>query len=327
MRKLFSLLMVFFLSGCLTQNFVEAVPSATFTPTLRPTYTATVTETPTMVPTSTLTPTATSFPRIYNDGRLNCPGSVAFMYHQIYPTPEHNTGFLEINNDIGSFEKVVQYLVKNDFYFPTPGEFATDVNTGLCRHKYAIIIIDDSWDDPEGMGVTDVLVRAGGGTGIEGSPKVWFAVITRMMVYFVNSDGQKIEPWEHMRDMQERELVYIVSHTQTHPLPIDRNNPKANVNNKIYRRIGNELLPSRKDILRNMNSEPYFFVYPGGYIADPIISGLRPAGYLGAFTVWAGSLDGALPYYLPRINGGLRCGTTGVDNSDCVIEQIKKYSK
>jgi hypothetical protein len=234
---------------------------------------------------------------------------------------------MQINSDIESFKKVIWYLVENDFYFPSPSEFAEDMASGVCRHKYAIVTIDDSWNDPEAMGVTRVLLDAGG--GIEnGKPKVWFAVITYALGDFVDNNGNVLNAWEHFRNMQNAGLVYIISHSQTHPLLINPNNPEDKVNKKIFKTIGEELLPSRKNILWGMEgAEPYFFVYPGGIIADPILGKIRSAGYTGAFTVWEGSLDKSSPYFLPRINGGLRCGTSAVDNAFCVIEQIEKYSK
>lgn len=297
-------------------------PSKTLILTQTPTLTATITPSPT--PTSTGTPTPV--PTKYADGTLNCPGSIALMYHAINPLPDKNTDYVQNNTDIGSFEKVIRYLVDNDFYFPTPSELAEDMMNGVCKHKYAIVTIDDSWNDPEVMGVTKVLKDAGGGTE-KGLPKVWFAVITYALSDYVDVSGNTIDAWEHFRSMQKSGLVYIISHSQTHPIVKNLNDLDNRTKRKIYISIGNELLPSRKDILWGMDgAEPHFFVYPGGIIGDPILGKIKSAGYIGAFTVWAGSLDKSLPNFLPRINGGLRCDTYAVDNSFCVIEQIEKYS-
>lgn len=298
----------------------SSTPSATLTPT------QTFTLTPTVTPTITSSPTAIPMPTKYVDGTLNCPGSIALMYHTINPLPDKNTDYVQNNTDIGSFEKVIRYLVDNDFYFPTPSELAEDMTNGVCKHKYAIVTIDDSWNDPEVMGVTKVLKDAGGGTE-EGLPKVWFAVITYALSDYIDVSGNTIDAWEHFRSMQKSGLVYIISHSQSHPVVKNINDLDNKTKRKIYVSIGNELLPSRKDILWGMDgAEPYFFVYPGGIIGDPILGKIRSTGYIGAFTVWAGSLDKSSPNFLPRINGGLRCDTYAVDNSFCVIEQIEKYS-
>ena len=218
-------------------------------------------------------------------------------------------------------------MVENSFYFPSPNELAEDIVSGVCRHKYAILIIDDSWNDPEVMGVVTTLKNAGGGTG-NGKPSVWFAVITYALGDFTDNYGNVLNAWEHFQNMQDAGLVYIVSHSQTHPLLVNPNNPEDKVNKKIFKTIGDELLPSRKDIMWGMEgADPYFFVYPGGIIADQILGNMKSAGYKGAFTVWEGSLDKSYPYFLPRINGGLRCGTSAADNAFCVIQQIEKYSK
>lgn len=316
------------LTACAQPTLTDLTPTAVTVATAMARPTSTTTTTPSLTPTATHTPTAiptnTPLPTKYADGTLNCPGSVALMYHTINPLPDKSTDFLENNSDIGSFEKVVNYLLSQGYYFPTPEEFSSDIKSGVCKHKYAIIIIDDSWNDPEEMGVTQVLQRAGGGTE-PGLPKVWFALITRQLTLKTDEDGNVLDQWPHFRELTKQGLVYIVSHSQTHPLP-GKGASEADIR-RFHKTVGGELLPSRKDIVFHMEVEPHFFVYPGGVIADPIISGLSGAGYAGAFTVWAGSLDKAYRFYLPRINGGSRCGTVGVDNSNCVIEQIEKYSK
>ena len=323
MRKIYLIFLILILAACgetLAQGREIEVPTKTVEPTLSTVVISESTATqapplPSPVPTESSTPTTTPLPTPYSDGTISCPGSVALMYHSIYPLPDQNTDYLENNVDIVSFERLLKYLIEEGYYFPTPEEFASDIKTRVCRHKYAVLIIDDSWNDPETMGVTKVLIRNGGGSG-DGSPKVWFAVITRQMYFFIKDDGESVDPWDHLSLLMDQKLVYVVSHSQTHQLGKDR---------KSYNITGEELLLSRKEILYGMKSEPYFFVYPGGIVADPIIDRIRSSGYIGAFTVWEGGMDKSYPLYLPRINGAARCGISGADNSVCVIEKIEKY--
>ena len=322
----FCLIFLFLIVGCTAQPspivateiptttaLQTATQVATFTPQPKPT--ATPTEVPTMIP--TITPTA------YADGGLNCKEGVALMYHSIVPGSEITSGF-GLTTDIGSFEKVLEYLVENEYYFPTPEEFASDIKTKVCRHKYAIITIDDSWNDPEAMGVVQALINHGGGTGVDGAPKVWFGVITRKIGYYKNGAGDWVDPWEHLVSLRLKGLVFVVSHSQTHAAElVDKVNFFGSANDQVYALIASEVGPSRKDIIQLMDSEPLFFIYPGGNVSRAVVDALISNGYSGAFTVSPRGLDGAYAYYLPRINGGSRCSDSLGDNSSCVIEQIK----
>lgn len=293
--------------------FFTATQTATFTPQPEPTAT------PTEVPTLTLT----IVPTAYADGSLNCKGSVALMYHIIVPGPEITDGY-GLTTDIRSFEKVLVYLLENGYYFPTPEEFAADLKTKVCRQKYAIITIDDSWNDPEAMGVVQVLLNHGGGTGVDGSPKVWFGVITRKIGYYKNEKGEMVDPWEHLASLIQRDLVFVVSHSQTHAAGlVDKVNYYSSVNDPVFALIASEAGPSRNDIVRLLENEPLFFIYPGGNVSRAVVDALFSNGYAGAFTVTSGGLDSAYAYFLPRINGGSRCSESLGDNSSCVIEQIK----
>ena len=245
------------------------------------------------------------------------------MYHRIVPGPEITQGY-GLTTSIGSFEKVLEYLLDNDFYFPTPEEFADDLETGVCRHKYAIITIDDSWNDPEAMGVVQVLLNHGGGGGADGSPKVWLGVVTRNIGKFKNEAGEWIDPWEHLKSLTDRDLIYVVSHSQTHPAElIDKTNYHSGANDQVYTLIASEAGQSRNDIIQLLSYEPLFFIYPGGNVNQFVADALAANGYTGAFTVSPGGLNGAYAYYLPRINGGVRCDDSPGDNSGCVISQIE----
>ena len=338
---MYRLILVFFLllTACVNRPSivpqVDASPSVTATTTSSPTTTvtetpiptATFTPVPTFIPTSTFTPVPTFIPTPNENGSLNCFGSVALMYHRVLPEAPEIADGIGINSDLGSFERVLSYLVDNDYYFPTPSEFALDVENGVCLHKYAIIIIDDSWNDPEAMGVTKVLEMYGGGNA-DGSPKVWLAVITRMMAPFTTINGNQIASWVHLKQMREEGLVYSVSHSQTHPAGlINTSEVYDPVNDPVYSKIAGELGQSRQDILELTGEEPLFFVYPGGNVTQVISSRIKSNGYFGAFTVTPGSLNGAYANYLPRINGGYGCNRTVESNSQCVIGKIEEYTK
>jgi len=248
------------------------------------------------------------------------------MYHRILDKPKDNADGLGIDSDIDSFRKVLSYLVESGYYFPTPADFSKDIKDLVCEHKYAIVTIDDSWNDPEKMGVTKVLSSLRE-DNTPGSAKVWFGVITRRTVPFTAENSDKVDQWTHLKEMQNLDLVYPVSHSQTHPAElldiVDVYNP---INDGVYAQIAGEVGASRVDFLRDFDGEPYFFIYPGGNVT-PLVSGaLFVNGYSGAFTVTPGGLNKAYPGYLPRINGGYRCDRTVTNNAECVIEKIKMYA-
>lgn len=304
----------------------EVIFDKTFTP-----------EPPVIVPTLTMTPipestdrptnepkdtaTSTRFP----DGSLNCPGSVALMYHHIDNEPSEMTTGIGLNTTIDSFSSVLDFLVDNNYYFPTPKEFAEDVRIKTCRHKYAIVIIDDSWNDPEKMGVIKVLIDHGGETS-NGKPKIWLAVVTRMLFEKINTDGNEEDPWTHLHEMHQTGVVEIVSHSQTHPVNLKiLDNIYDKENDPVYAKIAQELSPSRQDIIKHLNIDPYFFVYPGGNVS-PFVMERMGKNYTGGFSVSPGGLNRAFPYFLPRINGGQLCMNQTINTAECVIETIKKYS-
>jgi hypothetical protein len=298
------------------------IPTQTIVPS---TLTSTTTPSPSMTFTSTLTLTPTPTVTKYPDNTLNCPGSIALMYHHISKTGPKNSAGYGLTTDLKSFEKVLEYLILSHYYFPSSEEFALDIASRVCRHKYAIIIIDDTWNDPQDMGITDILLRHGGGTGL-GSPSVWLGVITWMHKARVDEVGNPVDHWQHLLDLQATGLVHMVSHSQTHPVQlvnkVDIYDP---ANDPVYAQIASELGPSKNDIVKRLGRQPYFFVYPGGNVNQTVI-GKMPGNYVGAFTVTAGGLDKAYPYLLPRINGAMLCNGSFSNNYLCVIEQIERFS-
>lgn len=277
-------------------------------------------------PTVTKTPIPTLLPTPYGNGRINCPGSIALMYHRILSEPGAFYGGIGIDSDLVSFKKVITYLVDEGYYFPTPDEFADDIEDLVCEQRYAIITIDDSWNDPETMGVTRVLAAIRDGKDSAGAPKVWFGIITRARVPFMRN-GVQIDQWEHLKELQKSDLTYAVSHSQTHSAElVDIANFNSPLNDSVFAGIAGEVGPSRKDFLDNLGSEPRFFIYPGGNVTPVVSSRLSRNGYSGGFTVTPGGLDKAYPGYLPRINGGYGCDRSSTNNAECVIEKIKQYS-
>lgn len=300
-------------------------PIVNQTPTILPSVTQSPSVTPSLTPAPTVTPTL--LPTAYGNGKLNCSGGVALMYHRIYSSTKYKLDSLGIGSDIESFRNVMIYLVNNGYYFPTPMEFAMDIEDLVCERKYAIVIIDDSWNDPETMGVTKVLLSLRDEKNSPGSAKVWLGLITRMIVPFVDDSGTQIDQWDHLRELQNQDIVYVVSHSQTHSVAlVDKSDIFNPVNDGVYEEIAEELLPSRKDIYWEMDCEPWFFVYPGGNVTQVVSDSLKGSGYSGAFTVDPGGLDKSYPGYLPRINGGYGCDKTVENNAKCVIEMIKFYS-
>jgi len=284
-------------------------------------YQGEVEETPYPVAETTTVKTPELAP--FDDGTINCPGSIALMYHKIVAEPEDVTDGYGITTDINTFDKIVWYLVEVGYYFPTPEEFAQDMKTRVCREKYAIITIDDSWNDPEKMGVNDVLKTYGGGSGIPGSPKVWLGIVSGGLT----APSAKPDLLANIRRGQEQGLVYPVSHSRTHPaILIDPFSPFSPVNDSVYAQIAGELGPSRRDVLNLFGTEPFFFIYPGGNVTRTIMNGLAPAGYSGAFTVTPAGLHRAYPYLLPRINAGYGCDNKVSQTILCVISKINKYS-
>jgi hypothetical protein len=304
---------------------MTATSTATIEATHLPRATTIPTETETLTPSPTQTLVITATP--YNDGKLNCPGSVALMYHHIYQQPADKNNYANVSSDKESFEKVLSFLVENGYYFPTPEELSADFRNKVCSHKYAIITIDDSWNDPESMGLLNVLMKYGGGEKF-GTPNLWFGVITQKLVKYKNDKGKMIDPWVHILEMMNSGLVFPVSHSQTHPAELV--NPKIlhdPANDSVYAKVASEVYPSKQDFIKQINVDPLFFIYPGGNVSRFVIDRVKRSGYAGAFTVSPGGLDRAFPYSLPRINAGYGCDGLVENNANCVIEKIKLYSQ
>ena len=338
--------MVFFLITACNgpkNELTTATITRTYVATNTPTVTATITPKPsathktqplvttsvviptiTQIPTSIPTPTMNS-PTPYINGGVNCPGSIAIMYHHIYQSLT-DSDKANVSSDIESFKQVIEYLVKEGYYFPTTQEFAVDVRNKVCRQKYAIITIDDSWNDPETMGVVRLLSLYGNGQN--GLPKAWLGVVTKRMSNYRDEQGNIIAPWKHLLDMQSTGLVCLVSHSQTHPAVLTNINDYHNsANDDVYGKVASEAYPSRMDFLNKLNIDPLFYIYPGGNVSIEVVQRMKPAGYVAAFTVTPGGIDEAKPYLLPRINGGYGCGDIIENNADCVIEKIEFYSQ
>lgn len=239
---------------------------------------------------------------------LSCPGSIALVYHYI-----DTSGRAPVCDKHGitathkSFRKVLGYLARQGYRFPDPAEFAADIADGACQRRYAIVIIDDPWNDPRKMRVPAVLERLRR-KHPESNANVWWAIVTR-----------QVDSWKRVARAIEGGLIHPISHSLNHPLdpPLSR---------LPFAEAAREIEESRRELAAALpGHDPLFFVFPGGSVTPELVEVAR-AHYAGAFGVRPGFLDGADPALLPRINGGCR-KSASLDNSAAVIGRIRQELK
>ena len=227
-----------------------------------------------------LAPTPTPVPLPTPDGVPRRVVLPILMYHHV-GVPDSGADYIRRDLSVtpARFEAQLRYLVERGYQPVTLTDLTMHLQVGRALPaKPVVLTFDDGFED-QYTNAYPLLKRY----GFVGT----FFVITR----FADEERPEYMSWSEI-ELLHANGMEIGSHSYTHP----------SLAGKSYDYLVWQVLGSREAIEARTQDSVRFFSYPSGQYDQLTIDVLRSAGYWGAVTVEAGSLQSAeAPFEMKRI--------------------------
>ncbi|MGB9302054.1 MAG: polysaccharide deacetylase family protein [Anaerolineae bacterium] len=227
-----------------------------------------------------LLPTPTPGPLPTPDGIPRCAVVPVLMYHHVgEPDPAADAIRRDLSVSPDDFEAQLRYLIEHGFEPVTLESLVTHLQLGHpLPLKPVILTFDDGFKDQYTNAYP--LLRKYGFVGT-------FFIITR----FADEERPEYMSWSEI-ELLHADGMEIGSHSYTHP----------SLYGKSFDYVVWQVLGSKEAIEARTQEPVRFFSYPSGQYDQLTIDVVRSAGYWGAVTVEAGSMQTAeRPFEFKRI--------------------------
>lgn|GEM_PF-1376379 len=243
-----------------------------------------LTEAPLFVPTASpfrrLLPSPTPAPLPTPDGVNRRVVVPILMYHHVAVAgPEADAIRTDLSVSPARFEAQLRYLIERGYQPIALRDLIMHIQVGEpLPLKPVVLTFDDGFKD-QFTNAYPLLKRY----GLRGT----FFIITG----FVDEGREEYMSWADI-ELLHAEGMEIGSHSYTHP----------SLRGKSFNYVVWQVLGSKEAIEARTNDRVRFFSYPSGQYDKLVVDVLESAGYWGAVTVEAGSLQSSqLPFELRRI--------------------------
>jgi len=247
---------------------------------LIPTATLHPTSTPTPIRRFLLSPTPTLIPQPTPDGTTRQTIVPILMYHHVaVPPPDSDAIYRDLSVSPTNFEGQLRYLIENGYQPITLSDLIMHLQVGQpLASKPVVLTFDDGFRD-QYTNAYPLLKRYG------------FVATFFIITGFVDEGRDEYMSWAEI-ELLHANGMEIGSHSYTHP----------GLRGKSFDYIVWQVLGSKEAIEARTHEAVRFFSYPSGQYDQRVIDVLRSAGYWGAVTVEAGSLQSSQhPFELRRI--------------------------
>jgi len=231
-------------------------------------------------PVRRLPPTPTPAPLPTPDGTPRREVIPILMYHHVgVPGPGADAIRRDLSVSPEDFEAQLRYLIEHGYEPITLNSLIMHLQLGRALPaKPVVLTFDDGFKDQYSNAYP--LLKKYGFVGT-------FFIIT----LFADEERPEYMSWSEIEFLHSNGME-IGSHSYTHP----------SMSGKSYEYIVWQVLGSREAIEARIGEPVRFFSYPSGQYDELTMDVLRSAGYWGAVTVEAGSLQTAeAPFELRRI--------------------------
>jgi len=202
------------------------------------------------------------------------------MYHHVAVPPPHADAIRrDLSVSPADFEAQLRYLIENGYQPVTLSDLMIHLRLGQpLPDKPVIVTFDDGFKD-QYTNAYPLLKRYG------------FVATFFIITCFVDEGRDEYMSWADV-ELLHADGMEIGSHSYTHPT----------LSGKSFEYIVWQTLGSKEAIEARTHEPVRFFSYPSGQHDQRVIDVLRSAGYWGAVTVEAGSLQSSQhPFELRRI--------------------------
>ncbi len=227
-----------------------------------------------------LLPSPVSLPQPTPDGTVRQAVVPILMYHHVaVPGPDADAVRRDLSVSPANFEAQLHYLMQNDYQPVTLADLVMHLQIGKpLPPKPVVLTFDDGFKD-QYTNAYPLLERHG------------FVATFFIITCFLDEGRDEYMSWSEIETLHASGME-IGSHSYTHP----------DLRHKSSDYIVWQVLGSKEAIEARTHRAVRFFSYPSGQYDQLVTEVLRSAGYWGAVTVQAGSLQSSqAPFELRRI--------------------------
>jgi peptidoglycan/xylan/chitin deacetylase (PgdA/CDA1 family) len=221
-----------------------------------------------------------------SDQSVPAAGVPVLMYHYVRTLPVGTHDYLGYQLSVSdvNFEEQMRYLANTGYTTLAPEEFYNALSANkLLPEKPVMLTFDDGYEDFY-TNAFPILKKY--------QLKAALFVIANL----VGDPLGRYVTWEQLREMESTGLVFVGSHTLSHP------------DLTVSRRVEREIFDSKTILEEKLGHSVTFFAYPSGRFNARTEDLVKAAGYQAAFTtLFGGAAKPEQFFHLPRvrISGGL----------------------